>query len=116
MLPGVKIALLTLVSLGALACAGAMVCFSRPMWLFYHYELRTANQMITRVEAFQGSHRRLPEMMDEVGFEDPRDKVFYVKVSDDEYCLSFGTELGESETYWSHKKEWEEGRECVPQR
>jgi hypothetical protein len=83
------------------------------MWLFYHRELRTADQIVSRVEAFRSRYGRLPETMQEIPYEDPRESVFYIKLSKEEYCLSFGTELGESETYRSGTRRWEEGRQCV---
>jgi hypothetical protein len=85
----------------------------RPMWLVCRHELKTGQQIISRVEVFQKENGRLPESSKELGFEDPDEKVFYQKISDDEYCLWFGTTLGESETYRSHNRRWEEGRECI---
>jgi|SRR5579859_2330945 len=111
-----KVPITILLILAVLAGATAMVFFNWPKWLFHHHEYTIANEMIPRIETFRASHHHLPATSDELGFHDPDERVFYIKVSDDEYCLSFGTTLGKSETYWSHERKWQEGRECVPVR
>jgi len=93
-----------------------MAFFQRPMWLFYHAEFRDGDRMISRVEAFRASHRHLPATLQEIGYENPDEKVFYLRISDNEYCLWFGTTLGESDTYLSSDKKWEEGRGCAASR
>ena len=111
-----KTPLIILLLLAVLLGVAAMFFFSWPKWLFYHHEYSVANEMISRVEAFRAGHRSLPATEEELGFHDPDERVFYAKISNNEYCLWFGTTLGESETYWSHEKRWEEGRQCVPER
>ena len=93
-----------------------MVFFQKPMWLFYYAKLRAGDRMISRIEAFRASHRYLPATLQETGYENSDEKVFYERISDNEYCLWFGTTLGESETYLSSDKKWEEGRGCVSSR
>ena len=79
-----------------------------PVWLFHRSELRAGNEIVTRVEAFRANHGHLPETLKEIGIDDPNLKVFYRKVSDDEYWVWFGRySLGESETYSSRTKKWE---------
>jgi hypothetical protein len=111
---GMKTALIVLLIFAGLIGVAAMMFLQKPMWLFYWQELRIGNEIVSRVEAFQMSHRHLPETLQEVGFSAPEDldKVFYRKIDDDKYCLWFGTTLGESETYRSRVKKWEEGNEC----
>ena len=77
----------------------------QPVWLFHHYDFRTGNEIVSRVEVFRASNGRLPETLKEVGMDD-QVKVFYQKISDDEYCVWFGTTLGESDTFNSRTKEW----------
>lgn len=110
---GMKIAVIIFIGLILFLGIGAMIFYHKPMWLFYHHELRTANEIISRVEAFRSSHGKLPETLREIDYEDPHERVFYFKLSDEEYCLSFGTDLGQSETYRSQIRKWEEGRQCV---
>ena len=78
----------------------------RPDWLFCWHEFRTGNEIISRVEAFHKNYGRLPETLEDVGFNDPDLNVFYEKVSEDEYRVWFGTTLGQSQTYDSHTKAW----------
>jgi hypothetical protein len=92
---------------------GVAAFFKRPMWLFYSQELRTGSEIISRVKTFRRKYGKLPETLREVGYEDTQERVFYTKLSPDEYCLWFGTGLGQSETYRSRVGHWEEGRECV---
>ena len=75
--------------------------------MFHRHELRTGNEIISRVETFRVSFGRLPESLKEVELDDPDLAVFYRKISADEYCVWFGTSLGESETYSSRTKQWE---------
>jgi hypothetical protein len=109
-----KAVLAICVVLGGLVSAAVSVfVFNKPKCIAYHYQLRTGQEFISRVEVFRTMHRRLPESSQELGFDDPKERVFYQKINNHEYCLSFGTTLGQSETYWSSRKKWEEGRECV---
>lgn len=98
-----------LMSLAVAICLVAVTIFLwRPTWLFpLEAKLRTANQIISRVEAFRVSQGRLPETLEEVGVTDPDLRVFYEKTNNNEYVVWFGTTLGESETYNSRTKKWE---------
>jgi hypothetical protein len=62
---------------------------------------------VTRVEKVRDSYHRLPETITEVGLDDRGLAVYYRKVSENEYCLWFGTSLGESETHRSATGKWE---------
>jgi len=79
----------------------------RPVWLFYWGKFRTGNEIVSRIEAFRTREGHLPETLRDVGFDDPDSKLFYRLISSDEYCVWFGTSLGESETYSSRSKQWE---------
>jgi hypothetical protein len=76
----------------------------QPVWLLHSYELRTGNEIVSRVETFRASHGRLPETLREVGMKDPELKVFYRKFGDGEYGVWFGTTLGESVIFTSRAK------------
>lgn len=77
------------------------------MWLFHRQEFRIGDQIASRVEAFRMSLKRLPETLEEVGIDDRDLKVFYRKIRADEYCVWFGTSVGESVMYSSRTKKWE---------
>jgi hypothetical protein len=76
--------------------------------LFDWREFRTGHEIVSRVETFRVQHNgRLPENLQEVGIDDSNLGVFYRRISADEYCVWFGTTLGESEVYYSRTKKWE---------
>jgi hypothetical protein len=79
--------------LALMASAGlALVLFLwQPVWLFHDHEFRIGDEIVSRVEAFRASHGRLPETLKEVGMDDTDLKVFYRRISDDEYIVWFGT-------------------------
>jgi hypothetical protein len=79
----------------------------QPVWLFHRADIRTAEKIISLVQAFRVRQGRLPETLDEIGFNDQNDRVFYQKINENEYCVWFGTTLGESETYYSRNNKWE---------
>ena len=78
------------------------------MWRHF----RTGKQIIAQVEAFRVQRGHLPENMDNVGLSDPDLDVYYAKANDKEYCVWFGTTLGESETYSSRTRQWEPINAC----
>lgn len=86
--------------------AGGVV-LSRPAWLFNWREFRAGNEIVSRVETFRARNGKLPENLQDIGIKDPDLNVFYRKIDPDEYCVWFGTTLGESETYNSRNKKWE---------
>ena len=100
-------ALRALLSTLALACIAALILLLQPTWLVHWREIRAGNEVISRVEAFRAVHKHLPETLQDVGVDDENVKVFYKKMSDDEYCVWFGTSLGESTTYYSRDRRWQ---------
>lgn len=72
---------------------------------------RMGEEFVGKIEAFRMSQGRLPESLDEVGIRvkdlgDP--PVYYQKESPDRYIVWYGLSLGESMTYDSVTKKWEE--------
>ena len=99
-----RIGFLALVVFAGLAMG---LFLSQPVRLFHWRELRTGNETVSRVETFRVKHGRLPETLKEAGIDDPDQKVFNRKMGSDEYCVWFGTTLGESETFNSRTQKWE---------
>ena len=89
--------------------SGLAICLFlwRPDWLFHWRDFRTGNEIVSRVEAFQKVHGHLPETLKEIGVDNPDLGVFYIRISDHEYCVWFGTTLGESEVFDSRIKKWD---------
>jgi hypothetical protein len=91
----------------ALAFALALFLW-QPVWLFHRSELKTGNEIVARVDAFRTTHGGLPETLEEIGMNDSDLRVYYRKVSDDEYMVWFGAySVGESVTFDSHTRRWE---------
>ena len=102
-----RIGLLALMVLPVLAVALGLFLWE-PVWLFHRSELRTGNEVVAWVEAYRVKHGHLPETLEGVGIDDPNLKVFYRKVSDDEYWVWFGRyALGESVVFSSRTKKWQ---------
>ena len=92
----------------ALLAIGLELVRLESVWLFHRTDLRNANELIARVEAYRENHGRLPETLEEVGITDPDLHVYYRKASADEYLVWFGRySLGESVTYSSRTKKWD---------
>jgi len=77
----------------------------------YHARQRLGEQVVAKVEKFRQVNGRLPDSLQEIGIEvkslsDP--PVYYLKKSSDHYIVWYGLNLGESMTYDSHTKLWEE--------
>jgi hypothetical protein len=75
-------------------------------WKHYSKAIET----IQKIEDFRKHHDKLPDSLEEVGYE-PEEKVFggpifYRKINSKNYIIWFGTYLGESCTYHSDTKTW----------
>ncbi len=64
------------------------------------------NLVIQNIEDFRQKKGRLPNSLDELGIHD--DELFYNKWDSVNYMVWYGTSLGESVTYYSDTKKWEE--------
>jgi hypothetical protein len=102
-----RIAIAGVLALVTVSVFGVGYSSGQPAWLFHWRDFRTGNEIVSRVEAFRTSHRRLPDTLHEIGIDDPDPRVFYRKASDAEFVVWFGTLLGESETYNSRTKQWD---------
>ena len=72
---------------------------------------RLGEEVVRRVENFRTIHQKLPESLTEIGIEvksesDP--PVYYRKESSDHYIVWYGLSLGESMTYDSATRKWED--------
>lgn len=86
-------------------------------WFFY---LRTArenrlmkegNMIVKKIEHFQEKNNRLPNSLNEIGIKEREgvDALYYSKQDSlsNNYMIWFSTSLGESKTYFSDSKKWE---------
>ena len=93
-----------------LLLVGAAVFYLRhPVWFFQRQQIKIGEKIISQVEASRKNHGRLPADLKEVGIDDSDDfRVFYEKMNENDYCVWFGTTLGESESYTSRTRKWDD--------
>ena len=74
----------------------------------YGAKLKQGNEVIAKVEKFRNESGRLPDSLSEIGiFITESGPIYYKKQSETKYIVWFGKELGESATYDSDIKEWD---------
>ena len=84
----------------------ALIYLLHPVRLFHWRQITAGDEIIARVEDFRKNHGRLPETIEELGLR-PDATVFYQKIGERDFCVWFGTTLGESETYSSRTGKWD---------
>ena len=68
---------------------------------------KEASELVIKIESFRKHNGRLPESLSELGIKETEEgPLYYDKQDSINYNLSFGTSLGESETYHSDSKKW----------
>ena len=73
----------------------------------YSGKLKQGNEVIGKIEKFKNEKGKLPNNLGEIGIiETESGPIYYEKKSDTKYIVSFGKELGESATYDSDTKKW----------
>lgn len=84
------------------------VMFGPMTWHVFSHK-RIGSQDIALIEAYRVSHGTLPPDLETLGINVSDDgPIFYQRKGDTEYILWFGTTLGESVTYSSKTKIWDE--------
>jgi hypothetical protein len=64
--------------------------------------------VIQKIEHYRKSNGFLPEKLTEIEIKETEEgPLYYDKIDDLNYSLSFGTTLGESKIYYSDSKKWE---------
>ena len=70
-------------------------------------KLKQGNETVAKVVKFRNEKDRLPDSLSEIGIvETESGPIYYKKESDTKYIVWFGKELGESATYDSDTKKW----------
>ena len=67
--------------------------------------------MAIKIEEYRNQNGKLPEKISETGLPEPleNDPPWYTKLNDKDYVIYFpGSTLGESTTYYSNTKQWQD--------
>jgi hypothetical protein len=86
------------------------------VWFFFLKESREerlvkkGDLIVVGIEKFRNEFRKFPHSMEELGIKEEEgvDALYYQKRDSNNYILWFGTTLGESVTYYSDSKTWED--------
>lgn len=72
--------------------------------------MRDGNVIVKKIETFKAENERLPNSLEEIGIkiQDGKDALYYDKKDSTLYIIWFGMSLGESKTYYSDSKKWED--------
>ena len=68
--------------------------------------IERGNEIVQQIEDFNHKEGRLPSSLNEMGIQE--DEIFYNKWDSVNYMVWYGTSLGESMTYYSDTKTWED--------
>lgn len=73
--------------------------------------MKEGDALVEKIENFRQTHNRLPDSLEEIGLKEGEgvDALYYNIYSKNNYMVSFGMILGESKTYYSDTKQWEDG-------
>jgi hypothetical protein len=71
--------------------------------------IKEGNKLVSKIEYFRAEHNKLPNSLEDIGIEetDGLDVLYYSKKDSTHYIVWFGIDLGESVTYYSDTKTWE---------
>ncbi len=73
--------------------------------------MEKGNKLIEKIELFKKENGKLPESLTELRIKEKEEgPLYYSKLDSIKYIVWFGTELGESKTYYSHSKKWEDSQ------
>ena len=90
-----------------------LIIFSASILLYMHNHwlenrIKKGNKVKEKVEVYKIKNGRLPNSLTDIGEIDSEEgPIYYDKVDSITYMISFGLSLGESETYSSKTKKWE---------
>jgi hypothetical protein len=68
---------------------------------------KEGNMIVEKVERFRTVHGQLPSSLSEIGVSE--NELFYTKLNEEHYIVSYGKRLGESGYYDSRTKIWDLG-------
>ncbi len=70
---------------------------------------KEGNKIIAQIEGYKLQHGKLPASLSDIGVEEKMEGPIYYGLEDDNgYYVYFGTTLGESTTYHSSTRKWDD--------
>ena len=71
--------------------------------------IKAGNILVNKIESFRIKNGNLPTSLSDIGVKESEGgPLFYEKRDSINFMVWFGTSLGESKTYYSNSKKWEE--------
>ena len=85
-----------------------------PPEIVWSTEIHAGNRLVDEIEAYRRNHGQLPSDLMDIGTSpSERDRFFYGRCSQTDYMVWFGRTLGESMTYNSKSRDWNDvGNGC----
>lgn len=72
-------------------------------------KMTEGNKLVDKIESYRVLNHKLPNSLADIGIKETEDgPLYYEKKDSINYIVWFGTELGESKTYYSSTKRWED--------
>ena len=69
--------------------------------------MHRGNEIVRKIERFRSKEKRLPGSLEDLGVVGEND-LFYNRWDSVNYMIWYGTDLGESMTYYSDSRKWED--------
>ncbi len=71
--------------------------------------IKKGNDLVSKIELYRKNKGILPATLSEIGIEEKEEGPLYYQTKDSiNYMVWFGTSEGESKTYYSDSKKWED--------
>ena len=71
--------------------------------------IKKGNDLVSKIELYKKSKGVLPASLSDIGIEEKEEGPLYYQRKDSvKYMVWFGTSEGESKTYYSDSKKWED--------
>jgi hypothetical protein len=92
-----------------LICALLLFCFFTSCNDRERRLIKKGNDLVNKVELYKKNKGKLPASLSDLGIKETEEGPLYYQKRDSlGYKIWFGTSLGESETYYSDSKKWED--------
>ena len=71
--------------------------------------MREGDELVKKIEGYKSTFGKLPNSLQDIGItQKEEDSLYYDKKDSIKYIIWYGTSLGESKTYYSDSRKWED--------